>query len=112
MPRQKRHVLFGQGELARSLIRELNEADGPDGNERTHASSHALKGMMFETGRWAPKSAYAFRNPCVFIESRGVRSSVDKFGSLVWSQRTGKFGTLMTSAQILLYVVLHTRFAK
>lgn len=44
MPRQKRQVLFGQGELARSLIRELRDAEGPMTSRELAQAIVALKG--------------------------------------------------------------------
>ncbi len=91
MPRQKRQVLFGQGELARSLIRELRDADGPMTSRELAQEVIALKGddvrdrkMVSETTRRVSKALQVHR------EARPVRSAVDKFGNLIWSRRTGR----------------------
>lgn len=71
MPRQKRQVLFGQGELARSLIRELRDADGPMTSRELAQSIIALKGDDVRDRRWFPKSRGASRNLCGFTEKQG-----------------------------------------
>ena len=44
MPRQKREVIFGRGELSRALMRELRDADGPLTSRELAQSIVALKG--------------------------------------------------------------------
>jgi len=99
MPRQKRQVLFGQGELARSLIRELRDADGPMTSRELAQAIVALKGddvrdrkMISEITRRVSKSLRVHR------EAGRVRSSVDRFGNLVWSRRSGKMTAMALCA--------------
>lgn len=91
MPRQKREVIFGQGELARSLIRELRDADGPMTSRELAQAIIALRGddvrdrrMISEITRRVSKALRVHR------DAGRVRSSVDKFGNLAWSRRTGR----------------------
>jgi hypothetical protein len=88
MPRQKREVLFGQGELARSLLRELRDADGPMTSRELAQNVVALRGddvrdrnYVSEITRRVSKCLRKHR------EEGRVRSSVDRFGNMVWSRR-------------------------
>ena len=91
MPRQKRQVLFGQGEMSRALLRELRDADGPLTSRELAQSILALKGddvrdrkLVSEVTRRVSKALRSHR------ELGRVRSSVDKFGNLMWSRRVGR----------------------
>ena len=90
MPRQKREVIFGRGELSRALMRELRDADGPLTSRELAQSIVALKGdardrkLFSELARRVSKALRAHR------EEGRVRSSVDRSGNLLWSRRVGK----------------------
>ncbi len=91
MPRQKRQVIFGQGELARGLIRELRDADGPMTSRELAQNIVALRGddvrdrkLISEITRRVSKALRVHR------EAGRVRSSVDRFGNLTWSRRVGR----------------------
>ncbi|WP_287081508.1 hypothetical protein [Methylobacterium sp.] len=91
MPRQKRQVLFGQGELSRSLMRELRDADGPMTSRELAQGILALRGddvrdrrLISEVTRRVSKSLRAHR------EEGRVRSSTDASGNLLWSRRLGR----------------------
>jgi hypothetical protein len=88
MPRQKREVLFGQGELSRSLIRELRDADGPMTSRELAQSIVSLRGddvrdrkLVSEITRRVSKALRKHR------DLGRVRSSVDLHGNLMWSRR-------------------------
>ncbi|MGH1589968.1 hypothetical protein ACRBEV_18575 [Methylobacterium phyllosphaerae] len=91
MPRQKREVLFGQGELTRSLLRELRDADGPMTSRELAQGILALRGddvrdrrLISEVTRRVSKALRSHR------EEGRVRSSTDASGNLLWSRRLGR----------------------
>ena len=91
MPRQKRQVLFGQGELTRNLLRELRDADGPLTSRELAQGILALRGddvrdrrLISEVTRRVSKALRMHR------EEGRVRSSTDASGNLLWSRRLGR----------------------
>ncbi|WAJ28479.1 hypothetical protein [Antarcticirhabdus aurantiaca] len=93
MPRQKRQVMFGAGELSRSILRELRDADGPMTTREIAQSIVALRGddardrrLVTEISNRVSKALRSHR------EAGRVRSSVDDAGNLLWSRRVGKSG--------------------
>ena len=91
MPRQKRQVLFGQGELTQNLLRELRDADGPLTSRELAQGILALRGddvrdrrLISEVTRRVSKALRAHR------EEGRVRSSTDSSGNLLWSRRLGR----------------------
>lgn len=90
MPRQKREVLFGRGELSLALLRELRDADGPLTSRELAQGVLSLRGddvrdrkLMSEVTRRVSKALRAHRD-----EGR-VRSSTDRLGNLLWMRRAG-----------------------
>lgn len=91
MPRQKREVIFGQGELTRALMRELRDADGPMTSRELANSVLALRGddvrdrrLLTEVTKRVSKALRHQR------EAGYVRSSTDKLGNMLWSRRMGR----------------------
>lgn len=91
MPRQKREVIFGQGELTRALMRELRDADGPMTSRELANNVLALKGddvrdrrLLTEVTKRVSKALRIQR------EEGRVRSSTDRLGNMLWSRRTGR----------------------
>jgi hypothetical protein len=88
MPRQKRHVVFGKGELTRSILDELRAATGPLGSREIAQSIIAVSGqdardrkLITDVTRRASKALRIFKG------SGDVRSSVDTKGNLMWTLR-------------------------
>jgi hypothetical protein len=88
MPRQKRHVVFGKGELTRSILDELRGASGPLGTREIAQSIVAVGGqdardrkLITEVTRRASKALRILK------QAGDVRSSVDPKGNLLWSLR-------------------------
>jgi hypothetical protein len=88
MPRQKRDVLFGRGELTRSILDELRGASGPLGSREIAQAIVALseqdardRKTITDLTRRTSKALRLLR------ESGSVRSSVDRRGNLSWSLR-------------------------
>lgn len=88
MPRQKRHVLFGRGELTRVILDELRDAPRPLGSREIAQAIVALSGQdardrkyVSELTRRVSKALRGMK------EVGGVRSAVDRMGNLSWSLR-------------------------
>lgn len=88
MPRQKREVIFGKGELTRAILGELREADGPLTSRDIAQSVIALRGdnardrkYVSDLTRRVGKALRALR------DQGGVRSVTDDKGNVVWLQR-------------------------
>ena len=88
MPRQKREVIFGRGELTRAILSELRGADGPMTSREIAQGVIAVGGQdardrkfVSEHTKRVSKALRALRNENV------VRSSVDAKGNVLWSVR-------------------------
>lgn len=86
MPRQKREVLFGRGELTRSILDELRTATGPMGSREIAQGIVALSGQDARDRKYITdltrRVSKALR---ILKESGDVRSTVDGKGNLCWS---------------------------
>lgn len=98
MPRQKREVLFGQGELTRALMRELRDADGPMTSRELANNVLALRGddvrdrrLLTEVTKRVSKALRHQR------EAGYVRSSTDRLGNMMWSRRIGRTDSIDVS---------------
>lgn len=88
MPRQKRNVVFGKGELTRSILDELRGAAGPLGTREIAQSIVVVGGqdardrkLITEVTRRASKALRILK------QAGDVRSSVDPKGNLRWALR-------------------------
>jgi hypothetical protein len=88
MPRQKRQVLFGKGELTRSILDELRGAAGPLTSREVAQTVVALSGQdardrryVSDLTRRVSKALRALR------EENVVRSGTDAKGNVMWSMR-------------------------
>ena len=88
MPRQEREVLFGQGELTRAILAELQCADWQMGSREIAQGTVAVSGsaardlnFSAELTRGVSKALHTLKGKDV------VRSSVDANGNLPWSLR-------------------------
>lgn len=89
MPRQKNNVVFGKGELTRSILDELRAATGPMGSREIAQAIVAIDGkdardrkLITDVTRRASKALRILK------EAGDVRSSVDQKGNLLWSLRS------------------------
>jgi hypothetical protein len=85
MPRQKRQVLFGAGELTRAILGTLRDAPGPMTSREIGQSIVAVRGqdardrkLITEVTRPASKALRILKQDGV------VRSSVDRRGNRTW----------------------------
>lgn len=88
MPRQKRNVIFGRGELRRGVLDQLRGADGPVTSREIAQGMIALSGQdardrkfMTEHTKRVSKALRQLRDENV------VRSAVDAKGNVMWSLR-------------------------
>lgn len=88
MPRQKRQVIFGRGELSKAIYRDLREADGPLSSRDIAREIVALRGedardrkYLSELTKRVSKALRAMR------EEGNVRSVTDAKGNVMWERR-------------------------
>jgi len=88
MPRQKREVIFGRGELTRAILGELRGADGPVTSREIAQAIIAVSGQdardrkyVSDLTRRVGKALRTLRDESV------VRSSVDTKGNVMWTVR-------------------------
>lgn len=89
MPRQKRDVIFGKGELTRAVLDELRGASGHLASREIAQSIVALSGQdardrkyISDLTKRVSKALRALRDDAI------VRSSVDAKGNVMWSLRS------------------------
>ncbi|APH73446.1 hypothetical protein [Aquibium oceanicum] len=88
MPRQKREVLFGKGELSKAIYGELRHAEGPLSSRDIAREIVAIRGedardrkYLADLTRRVGKALRAMR------EAGEVKSATDKNGNLRWERR-------------------------
>ncbi len=88
MPRQKREVIFGRGELTRAILDEMRGATGPLTSREIAQAIVALSGQdardrkyVSDLTRRVGKALRALR------EENVVRSGTDTKGNVMWSLR-------------------------
>lgn len=88
MPRQKRDVIFGRGELRRAILSELRGADGPISSREIAQSIVAVSGQDARDRKFVSeltKRVSKALRQC--REDNAVRSSVDPKGNVLWAIR-------------------------
>jgi hypothetical protein len=86
MPRQKRQVLFGRGELTRAILDELRDAPRPLGSREIAQGIVALSGQDARDRRYVTDLTRRVSKALRVLRGGGmVRSSVDQKGNLRWS---------------------------
>ena len=88
MPRQKREVIFGRGELSKAIYRELREAEGPLSSRDIAREIVAMRGedardrkYLSDLTKRVSKALRAMR------EAGEVQSVTDAKGNVLWSKR-------------------------
>jgi len=88
MPRQKREVIFGRGELTRAIMGELRGADGPMSSREIARGVIALSGQDARDRKFLSQhTTRVSRALRVLRDENVVRSSVDPKGNVMWSLR-------------------------
>lgn len=89
MPRQKREVIFGKGELTRAILDELRGATGPLGSREIAQSIVALSGQDARDRKHITDVTRRVSKALRILKEGGdVRSVVDSKGNLMWSLRS------------------------
>lgn len=88
MPRQKREVIFGRGELTRAILSELRDSDVPLSSREIAQSIIALRGEDARDRKYlsdlVKRVSKALRQQ---REDGNVKSLKDSRGNLVWTRR-------------------------
>lgn len=88
MPRQKREVIFGRGELTRAILGELRGADGPLSSREIARGVIALNGQDARDRKsLSEHTKRVSRALRVLRDENVVRSAVDPKGNVMWSIR-------------------------
>jgi hypothetical protein len=90
MPRQRRHVVFGKGELTNAIVDTLRDAERPLGSREIAASIISIRGddprdrrFLTDVTRRASKALRILR------ESGDVKGVKDKRGNMLWERAAG-----------------------
>jgi hypothetical protein len=88
MPRQKHNVVFGKGELTRSILDELRSATGSMGSREIAQAIVAVSGQDARDRKFITDVTRRASKALRILKLAGdVRSSVDTKGNLMWSLR-------------------------
>lgn len=88
MPRQKREVIFGRGELTRAILDEMRGASGPLTSREIAQAIVAVSGHDARDRRYvADLTKRVSKSLRTLRESDMVRSGADNRGNIVWSLR-------------------------
>jgi hypothetical protein len=85
MPRQKREVLFGRGELTRAILDELRTATGPMGSREIAQAIVAMSGQDARDRKYITDLTRRVSKALRALKEHGdVRSMIDPKGNLTW----------------------------
>lgn len=88
MPRQKRQVIFGRGELTRAILAELRGADGSMTSREIAQSIVALSGQDARDRKFISDHTKRVSKALRALRAEdAVRSSVDGKGNIMWALR-------------------------
>ncbi|UUP17456.1 hypothetical protein [Nitratireductor thuwali] len=88
MPRQKREVIFGRGELSKAIYRELRHAEGPLSSRDIAREIVAMRGEDARGRKYLSDLTKRVSKALRGMREEGhVRSVEDVKGNLVWERR-------------------------
>lgn len=88
MPRQKRQVIFGKGELTRAILDALRQADGPVTSREIAQTIIALSGQDARDRKFLSEHTKRVSKALRQLRDQNVvRSAVDVKGNVMWSLR-------------------------
>ena len=88
MPRQKREVIFGRGELTRAIADELRVADGPLTSREIAQSLISAEGKDKRDRKYVAELTRRVSKALRVMAAEGrVKKSVDVKGNLMWERR-------------------------
>ncbi len=89
MPRQKREVIFGRGELTRAILDELREAEAPMTSRQIAQAIVALSGMDARDRRYVSDLTKRVSKALTSLKRDAVaRSRLDIRGNITWAPNT------------------------
>lgn len=88
MPRAKREVIFGRGELTRAILGELRDADGPLGSREIAQGIVELQGYDAKDRQYVTDLTRRVSKALRILKHEGVVKSVPskRGGNLMWSR--------------------------
>lgn len=88
MPRQKREVIFGRGELTRAILDELRGATGPLSSREIARGVIAVNGLDARDRKFLSEHTKRCSRALRILRDENVaRSMVDKKGNVMWELR-------------------------
>lgn len=88
MPRQKREVIFGRGELSKAIYGELREATGPLSSRDIAREIVAMRGEDARDRKYLSELTKRVSKALRQMKAEGlVRSAADAKGNLSWERR-------------------------
>jgi hypothetical protein len=89
MPRQKRQVIFGRGEMTRGIREALRDAPGPMTSREVAQAIVAVSGQDARDRGYVTEVTRRVSKALRILKQAGeVRSSVDRSGNLMWGLLT------------------------
>lgn len=88
MPRQKREVIFGRGELSKAIMSELRHAEGPLSSRDIARSIVSMRGEDARDRNYISELTKRVSKALRSMKAEGhVRSVADAKGNLSWERR-------------------------
>jgi len=88
MPRQKREVIFGRGELSKAIMGELRTAEGPLSSRDIAREIVAMRGEDARDRKYISDLTRRVSKALRQMKAEGhVRSATDARGNLSWERR-------------------------
>ncbi len=88
MPRQKREVIFGRGELTRAIMDELRFAEGPLSSRELAQSVIATTGMDKRDRKYVADMTRRLSKTLRALAAEGrIRKLADSKGNVKWERR-------------------------
>ena len=88
MPRQKREVIFGRGELSKAIMGELRHAEGPLSSRDIAREIVTMRGEDARDRKYIADLTKRVSKALRQMRDEGhVRSAVDEKGNLSWEKR-------------------------
>ncbi|WP_245293352.1 hypothetical protein [Mongoliimonas terrestris] len=98
MPRQKREVIFGRGELTKGIMREIRSADGPLSSREIAQNLVALRGEDARDRRYVSDLTRRVSKALRSLRDEGyVKSGADHKGNTLWSRTSAKWSRAATT---------------
>ena len=93
MPRQKREVLFGRGELTRGCLDALRDASGPMTSRQVAQTMLSVAGQDARDRKLMTEHTRRVSKALRILKQAGsVRQAADQRGNVVWTPPSSRFG--------------------